>query len=62
MKTSMDLKNRSFDCNYSGSTVVSVMISGSTLVCANVGDSWAVLGSIRAKEEAELIKPKEGEF
>lgn len=38
------------------------MISGSTLVCANVGDSWAVLGSIWAKEEAELIKPKEGEF
>ena len=62
MKTSMDLKNRSFDCNYSGSTVVSVMISGNTLVCANVGDSRAILGSLRSKEDADLIKPKEGEF
>jgi serine/threonine protein phosphatase PrpC len=53
MKTSIDLKNRSFDCNYSGSTVVSVMISGKTLVCANVGDSRAVLGSLRSKAEAD---------
>ena len=47
IKTSVDLRWRSFDVNYSGSTVVTVMISGKNLICANVGDSWAVLGSHR---------------
>ena len=42
--------------NYSGSTVVSVMMTGRTLVCANVGDSRAVMGSLRSRKEAELIK------
>lgn len=49
MKTSFDLKRRSFDVNFSGSTVVSAMISGKKLICANVGDSRAVLGSLKSK-------------
>lgn len=49
LKTTFDIRRRSFDCSYSGSTVVSVMISGNKLVCANVGDSRAILGSYKSK-------------
>ena len=54
MKTSFDIKRRSFDVNYSGSTVVSVMISGKKLICANVGDSRAIIGSLKSKSLALL--------
>lgn len=49
LKTSFDIRRRSFDCNYSGTTVVSVMVSGNSLLCANVGDSRAILGSLRQR-------------
>jgi serine/threonine protein phosphatase PrpC len=49
LKTSFDIRRRSFDCNYSGTTVVSVMVSGNTVVCANVGDSRAIIGSIKSR-------------
>ena len=49
MKTSLELKRRSFDVNYSGSTVVTTLITGKRLLCANVGDSRAVLGSLKLK-------------
>eukprot|EP00359_Climacostomum_virens_P003835 CAMPEP_0204918048 /NCGR_PEP_ID=MMETSP1397-20131031/15787_1 /ASSEMBLY_ACC=CAM_ASM_000891 /TAXON_ID=49980 /ORGANISM="Climacostomum Climacostomum virens, Strain Stock W-24" /LENGTH=307 /DNA_ID=CAMNT_0052091139 /DNA_START=277 /DNA_END=1197 /DNA_ORIENTATION=- len=38
------LENENFDVSYSGSTLISVFIRGSSLFCANVGDSRAVLG------------------
>jgi len=44
IRTNEELINRSFDCNFSGSTVVSTMILGNKLWCANAGDSRAVLG------------------
>jgi serine/threonine protein phosphatase PrpC len=49
LKTTFDIRRRSFDCNYSGSTVVSIMISGTSLICANVGDSRAILSGLRPK-------------
>lgn len=49
LKTSFDIKRRSFDVNYSGTTVISVMVTGKRLICANVGDSRAILGSLKAK-------------
>ena len=49
MKTSFDLRRRSFDVNFSGTTIVSVLVTGNKAVCANVGDSRAILGSLRAK-------------
>lgn len=52
MKTSFDLKRRSFDVNFSGTTVVSVMISGKKLICANVGDSRATMGCLKSKNSA----------
>lgn len=33
-----------FDCNLSGSTLISVFIHENKLYCANVGDSRAVIG------------------
>lgn len=54
MKTSFDIRRRSFDCNYSGTTVVSVMVSGNKLLCANVGDSRAILGSLRPRNNLNL--------
>lgn len=56
IKTCIDMRRRSFDINYSGSTVVTVMLSGNKLICANVGDSRAVLGSTRSKRDAEMIE------
>ena len=38
------------------------MISGNQLTCANLGDSRAILGSLRTKEEAELAKQDTSEF
>ena len=38
-----------FDTSYSGSTVVSVLLIGQKLVCANVGDSRAILASWKTK-------------
>lgn len=40
-----DLMRKSrIDCNFSGSTAVTVLIRGSTAMCANSGDSRAVIG------------------
>jgi serine/threonine protein phosphatase PrpC len=39
-----DLSRQSFDSTYSGSTSVTVVYAGGSLICANVGDSRAVLG------------------
>ena len=43
-KTHEDILDRSFDTNYSGTTVCSVFIYGKVLFCANVGDSRAIIG------------------
>jgi len=40
------------DVNYSGTTNVSVFLYGKKLMCANVGDSRAVLGSLKKTREA----------
>ncbi len=39
-----------FDVDYSGSTVVIALVLGRRLICANVGDSRAVLGSLKGKD------------
>lgn len=49
LKTAFDLRRRSFDVNYSGSTVVTCFISGKNIMCSNVGDSRAVLGCLKSK-------------
>lgn len=49
LKTTFDLKRRSFDVNFSGSTIVTVMVTGKKLICSNVGDSRAILGSLKSK-------------
>jgi serine/threonine protein phosphatase PrpC len=46
-KTNTELSNRSFDVTFSGSTCVTVMLFGDHLICANVGDSRAVLASYK---------------
>lgn len=56
IKTSYDLQRRSFDSHFSGTTVVSIILSGKTLVCANVGDSRAVMASIRSRNEVKALE------
>lgn len=62
IKTACDIQNRSFNVDYSGTTVVAVMLSGNNLTCANVGDSRAILGSLRTEEDAKIIEENKGEF
>eukprot|EP00357_Protocruzia_adherens_P032191 CAMPEP_0115046528 /NCGR_PEP_ID=MMETSP0216-20121206/48797_1 /TAXON_ID=223996 /ORGANISM="Protocruzia adherens, Strain Boccale" /LENGTH=581 /DNA_ID=CAMNT_0002429615 /DNA_START=83 /DNA_END=1828 /DNA_ORIENTATION=+ len=50
LRTNEELINQSFDTNFSGTTVVSVMLLGNKLWCSNVGDSRAVLA--RKTEES----------
>ena len=51
-KTDQELISRrtKINCNYSGTTVVTVMIKDDNLICANVGDSRAVLASYKPIE------------
>lgn len=44
IKVNSELNHREFDINFSGSTMVSVLIRGKKLWCANTGDSRALLG------------------
>lgn len=62
IKTACDIQSRSFNVDYSGTTVVAVMLTGNNLTCANVGDSRAVLGSLRTKEDAKTVEENKGEF
>ena len=55
VKTSIDITRKQFDVNYSGTTIVSIMLTGNRLVCANVGDSRAVLSSLRLKTEVAML-------
>lgn len=42
--TNYELGIGDFDCNLSGSTLISVLINNGKLYCANVGDSRAIIG------------------
>lgn len=44
-KTNRELYGQEFDTKFSGSTLVFVLLLGNLLVCGNVGDSRAVIGS-----------------
>lgn len=44
-KTNAEIKGSSFDPSYSGSTSITVFIHNSLIVCANIGDSRAIIGS-----------------
>eukprot|EP00919_Chromeraceae_sp_WS-2016_P017982 GHVR01042761.1.p1 GENE.GHVR01042761.1~~GHVR01042761.1.p1 ORF type:complete len:273 (+),score=55.74 GHVR01042761.1:134-952(+) len=47
LKTNSDLQKSTHDIAFSGSTTVGVYIKGTTLYCANVGDSRAVIGQLK---------------
>jgi serine/threonine protein phosphatase PrpC len=62
IKTACDIQQRSFNVDFSGTTVVTVMLTGNKLTCANCGDSRAVLGSLRSKEDAEIVRKNTSEI
>ncbi len=47
-KTNKDIIARSFETSFSGSTAVTILLVGNRLVCANVGDSRALLASYKS--------------
>jgi serine/threonine protein phosphatase PrpC len=50
MKNEAFLQQQGFGYEFSGSTIVTVMVNGNKLVSANAGDSRAVLGSLKDKD------------
>lgn len=56
LRTNEDLGNRSFNMSFSGSTAVTVLLVGTRLICANVGDSRAVLASCKLPKDIQGIQ------
>jgi serine/threonine protein phosphatase PrpC len=54
IKTDENLWNRSFDVTFSGSTAVTILLIGNQLICANVGDSRAILASYKYAKDVQL--------
>ena len=54
-KTTTELQNRSFDVDFSGTTCVSVILCGQSLLCANVGDSRAILATLKTTEPSDYL-------
>jgi serine/threonine protein phosphatase PrpC len=56
------MNDNTIDTNFSGSTCISVLFSPEKLICANVGDSRAVLGRLvnSSKIYRRLINKKDG--
>ncbi len=52
--TEKGLEAQSIDIDYSGSTLVFVLLSGERVTCANVGDSRAVMASQRQKSGGKV--------
>ena len=55
LKTNEDIRQRSFNISFSGTTAVSVFLIGNRLICANVGDSRAILASYKSPKEIKNI-------
>lgn len=59
-RTNDDIKNRSFDVTFSGTTAVTVLLAGNKLICANVGDSRAIIASYKSPSQLKnLVLPPE---
>jgi len=56
LKTNEEIRNRSFNISFSGSTAVTVLLMGNKLVCANVGDSRAILASYKTPKSIKNIQ------
>eukprot|EP01022_Parablepharisma_sp_SALTPOND_P026523 TRINITY_DN64326_c1_g1_i1.p3 TRINITY_DN64326_c1_g1~~TRINITY_DN64326_c1_g1_i1.p3 ORF type:complete len:429 (+),score=22.71 TRINITY_DN64326_c1_g1_i1:2746-4032(+) len=54
IKTDQLIRQRSFKTSFSGSTAVVVLLLGANLVCANTGDSRAILASIKTFNDASV--------
>lgn len=54
-KLSKDLVESGIEISFSGSTLISVFIFGALCVCANIGDSRAVLGRLEKSWEAVAL-------
>ena len=55
-KTVEIIENSDLDLKYSGSTLLTVFIQGKSLICGNIGDSRAVVGSIAENNKWTAIE------
>ena len=56
LKTNKELRNQNFDVSFSGSTAVTIFLIGKKLVCANVGDSRAILASYKSPKSIKGLQ------
>ncbi len=56
LKTNEEVRNRSFNTSFSGSTAVTVLLMGDRLVCANVGDSRAIMASYKSPRDIKNVQ------
>ena len=57
-QTDKELYHQNFNSNFSGSTCIIVFQVGDKLICANVGDSRAILINSYKKDDQKLTSPK----
>jgi serine/threonine protein phosphatase PrpC len=54
--TAESMANAPFDPNFSGTTLISVLLTQKKLWCANVGDSRALMGRLMKDSPHEIVK------
>ena len=57
-KTAEDMADASFDVNFSGTTLISCLVTPRKVWCANVGDSRALMGRLLKDSPYEVVKQR----
>ena len=57
-KTAEDMAEANFDVNFSGTTLISCLVTPRKVWCANVGDSRALMGRLLKDSPYEVVKQR----